>query len=190
MAVSSSASITAGSAAIGSQADHQPASTMSHPPASSSSQPANMQQQQQQQSIQALKSSLYNKLSKDGLLSQIKANVRVQLLQQLTKQQQPQSTTIVPTDQHTLVKIPLLQRGINSLIADYLQCNSYNYTYSVFLPEVSLTSSTQLSNTEICSLLKLNEQQIQQILNSMQSSTTSGKTPQSLLTTLILNKLK
>lgn len=89
------------------------------------------------------------------------------------------------TNQHTLVKIPLLQRGINSLIAEYLQCNSYNYTYSVFLPEVSLNSSTQLSHTEICSLLKLNEQQIQQILTSISSSTTGDRSSQSLLTTLL-----
>ena len=110
-----------------------------------------------------LKHELYQKLQSDGVLNQVKANVRTQLLKQLTSRHTT-TTTTHPSNQ-------FLYRVINTLITEYLITQNYTYTNNIFVTECNNTNN--LSHNDIVDHLKLSTiQPIQQLINT---------NPQSLL---------
>lgn len=95
------------------------------------------------------KSELYSKFKDIGLLDTLKAQMRYKLLEKL---QVPQNKAALDTTDS-----PLLLKIINSLISDHLRLKNYNYSYSVFLPEIGTET---LPSEEIMEILNINKSSV------------------------------
>lgn len=95
------------------------------------------------------KSELYSKFKDIGLLDNLKAQMRYKLLEKLQAPLNKPNTELQQSS--------LLAKIINSLIADYLQNNTYNYSLAVFLPEIG---NQTLKMEEILEILNFSKENI------------------------------
>lgn len=105
--------------------------------------------------MEEFKKQLYSQLKDTGVVSQLRSQLRAQLVQQLQK-----GTGGAALGQPALqrgAQLTIWHKAMNSLIADYLAATQLHFSASVFLQEAGLSPSDALSQRELLQLLGIRE---------------------------------
>lgn len=100
-----------------------------------------------------LRQALLRKFEQSGILNSLKTQLRTELLKEFNGKLQTNSDKNILHKQRDL---PIVQKAMNSLIAEYFTVFDYSYTLNVFLPESGASSSEQLSREDILKVLSIN----------------------------------
>ncbi|PNH04643.1 Oral-facial-digital syndrome 1 [Tetrabaena socialis] len=95
---------------------------------------------------------MMSQLQTTGVVSQVKSQLRAQLLHQLQKGQ------IVQLGPPPGDRPGLKRHALNSMIADYMRTVQYNYSLSVFMEESGVESRPLLTEDELLDVLKIDRE--------------------------------
>jgi len=114
-------------------------------------------------SAQELRNRLFERLRAAGTVDELKAQVRVRVIEYLRDRASGQEAELFPAARSPLESSTdaLLQKVVRSLVVDFLETEDCQYTLSVYLPEGGLDSSQPLSREELLRILGLEEDRSQ-----------------------------
>lgn len=102
------------------------------------------------------KQQLYEHFKKTGILDNLKASLRQQLADQLQSKDASTVNLKNKQDQQKEFDSYVFDKVIlSNVVCDYLRTHDTNYTYSVFLPEVRMTSEEVLATSDLLEFLRI-----------------------------------
>ena len=103
---------------------------------------------------------MYETFKKAGILDNVKATLRKQLIDNLQASKQFQEE---PVGEFKVGEFFYDRKIVGMMIADYLKTHNYNFSYSIVLPELRLASEELFSQHEILSALRVEDYEYESI---------------------------
>ncbi|KRX00471.1 hypothetical protein PPERSA_03204 [Pseudocohnilembus persalinus] len=111
------------------------------------------------------KQQLFENFKQTGVLNNLKATLRKQLIDKLQSSKQTgQEKDEMQTEKFQKNRFFYERRLLGYMIADFLRKHNFNYTYSVLLPEMQLESENVLQKEEIIEALRITPNEYQELI--------------------------